>query len=74
MTDIVIAKGDSCNLKMVGSKGNVIWKSSNKKIVTVSKGSVKAKKCGTAILLLKYPVKNIGVKFLLRRQKNLIVN
>ena len=71
MTDIVIAKGDSCNLKMVGSKGNVIWKSSNKKIVTVSKGSVKAKKCGTAYITAKVSGKKYRCKVSVKTSKKL---
>lgn len=71
MTDIVIAKRDSCNLKMVGSKGNVIWKSSNKKIVTVSKGSVKAKKCGTAYITAKVSGKKYRCKVSVKTSKKL---
>ena len=46
---IVLQSGKSASLKVKNGKGKTKWKSSNKKIATVdSKGTVKAKKAGTA--------------------------
>ena len=46
---IILRAGKSAFLKLKNGKGKTKWKSSNKKIATVdSKGTVKAKKAGTA--------------------------
>lgn len=46
---ITLSRGNCYNLKVNGTSGKVTWKSSNKKIATVSKkGKVTAKKTGTA--------------------------
>lgn len=51
-TSVYLAKGDTLQLKVKGYKaGKVKWSSSNKKVATVdSKGLVKAKKIGKAII------------------------
>lgn len=51
---LTLAKGECYRLKVKGSSGKVTWKSSNKKIATVSKkGTVTAKKVGTAKITAK---------------------
>lgn len=46
---LTLTKGNSCTLKINGSSGKVTWKSSNKKIATVSqKGKITAKRVGNA--------------------------
>ena len=58
-TQYVLAKGGKVTLKATISpkkakKGNkVTWKSSNKKVATVSKGTVKAKKAGKTTITAK---------------------
>ena len=54
-TKVYLLKGKTTKLKIKGTKKKVTWKSSNKKVATVSKkGKVKGKKAGrckvTAIL------------------------
>lgn len=53
MTDIVMAKGDSCKIKLIGTEDHITWKSTKKKIATVSDGVIKARKCGTTYIIAK---------------------
>ena len=51
---VILKKGKTAKLNVKGSVGKVTYKSSNKKIVTVSsKGVVKAKKAGKATITVK---------------------
>ena len=55
--------GKTYTLKATGIKGAVTWSSSNKKVATVSsKGVVKAKKKGTAVITAKYGKKKLTCK------------
>lgn len=50
---LTIKKGKSAKLKITGTTAKVTWKSSNKKVATVSKGTVKAKKAGKTTITAK---------------------
>lgn len=53
-TSIKLKKGKKITLKVLNAKGNITWKSSKKKVATVSKkGVVKGKKKGTATITAK---------------------
>lgn len=52
-TKVTLAVGESTTLKMNGTSKKVTWSTSNKKIATVSKGKVTAKKKGTANITAK---------------------
>lgn len=55
--------GKTYTLKATGTKGKIVWTSSNKSVATVSsKGVVKAKKKGTAIITAKYGKKKLTCK------------
>jgi len=58
-----LKKGVSFQLKLKGTKKKPVWKSSNKKIATVSKnGKVKAKKAGKAVISAKIGKKKYKCK------------
>ncbi len=52
-TKVTLAVGESTTLKMNGTSKKVTWSTSNKKVATVSKGKVTAKKKGTANITAK---------------------
>lgn len=55
--------GKTYTLKATGTKGKITWTSSNKSVATVSsKGAVKAKKKGTAVITAKYGKKKLTCK------------
>lgn len=55
--------GKTYTLKATGTKGKITWTSSNKSVATVSsKGVVKAKKKGTAVITAKYGKKKLTCK------------
>ena len=55
--------GKTYTLKAKGTKGKITWTSSNKSVATVSsKGVVKAKKKGTAVITAKYGKKKLACK------------
>lgn len=63
-TSLKLKKGKTYQLKIKNVKGTVTWKSSNKKIATVSKkGKVTAKKAGSTVIKASYK-KNGKVKTL----------
>ena len=54
-TSVTIEKGKTCKLKLKGAKaGKVKWTSKNKKIATVDKGLVTAKKAGSTKIIATY--------------------
>ncbi len=58
-----VKKGVSYQLKLKGTKKKPLWKSSNKKVATVSKnGKVKAKKAGKAVIYAKVGKKKYKCK------------
>ena len=58
-----IIKGESITLKITGTKSKVTWKSSNKKVASVSpKGKVTAKKKGTVTITAKMGKKKLTCK------------
>lgn len=60
---ITLYNSDTYKLKVTGGKGKITWKSSNKKIATVSKkGVVKAKKGGTCTITAKRDGKTMKCK------------
>ena len=55
--------GKTYTLKATGTKGKITWTSSKKSVATVSsKGVVKAKKKGTAVITAKYGKKKLTCK------------
>ena len=55
--------GKTYTLKASGTKGKITWTSSKKSVATVSsKGVVKAKKKGTAVITAKYGKKTLACK------------
>ena len=55
--------GKTYTLKATGTKGKITWTSSKKSVATVSsKGVVKAKKKGTAVIIAKYGKKKLTCK------------
>lgn len=55
--------GKTYTLKATGTKGKITWISSNKSVATVSsKGVVKARKKGTAVITAKYGKKKLACK------------
>lgn len=63
----MLIKGKSYKIKLKGAKSKkVVWKSNNKKIATVQKGIIKAKKSGRCSIIAKYKGKkykcNVRVK------------
>lgn len=61
--NVSINVGKTYTLKAKGTKGKITWTSSNKSVATVSsKGVVKAKKKGTAVITAKYGKKKITCK------------
>lgn len=55
--------GKTYTLKATGTKGKITWTSSNKSVATVSsKGVVKARKKGTAVITAKYGKKKLTCK------------
>ena len=59
---VYLAKGATYKLKVKGTKAKVKWKSSNKKIATVSKGKIKAKKVGKCTITAKVKGKTLKCK------------
>ena len=60
---VYLAKGKTVKLKVKGTKAKVKWKSSNKKIATVSKsGKVKGKKTGKCTITAKVKGKKLKCK------------
>lgn len=70
--------GQSLKLKVTGTKSTVKWSTSNKKVATVSKGKVVAKKAGTAKITAKVGKKSyvckVTVKNLSLTKTNLVLN
>lgn len=59
---VVLIQGKSCTIRLKGAKiKKVVWKSNNKKIATVRKGKIKAKKSGRCSVIAKYKGKSIDV-------------
>ena len=53
--NVAITQGDFCTIKLKGAKNKkVVWKSNDKKIATVKKGKIKAKKIGRCSVIAKY--------------------
>ena len=65
-----IIKGKTLTLKVTGTKKKVTWKSSNKKVATVSsKGKVLAKKKGVATITAKIGKKKLSCKITVEDKK-----
>lgn len=63
ITKVTISVGGSINLKLLNNKKKVTWKSSNKKVASVTKkGKVKAKKKGKASIVAKVGKKKYTCK------------
>lgn len=65
--NVVLMKGKTCKIKLKSAKSKKVrWKSSNRKIATVNKGVIKARKKGSAFVIAKYEGKkyvcNVKVK------------
>lgn len=56
---LTIKKGKNAKLKITGTSEKVTWKSSNKKVATVNKGVVKAKKVGKTTITAKVSGKTL---------------
>ena len=56
---ITLSVGEKTTLKVKNAKGTVKWSSSNKKVASVSKGSVRAKKEGKAKITAKIGKKKL---------------
>lgn len=62
-TSISLNVGKTYTLKVTGTKEKLAWRSSNKGVATVSsKGLVKAKRKGTAVITAKYGRKKLTCK------------
>ncbi len=71
----VLYVGMTTKLKLLYAKGNIEWKSSNKKIATVSKkGNVKAKKKGIVVITAKYKGKKYKCKLTVKAKKSDLSN
>ena len=69
-TKVYLLKGKTVKLKITGTKKKVTWKSSKKKVATVSKkGKVKAKKAGTATITAKVKGKKYKCKIIVETKK-----
>lgn len=67
---LTLTVGKSHTLKIKGTKKKITWKSSSKKIATVSKkGKVKAKKVGTATITAKMKAKTFRCKVTVKPRK-----
>lgn len=66
---VYMAPGDTYQLKVVNTKKKVVWKSSNKKVVTVSgKGRLKAKKTGKATITARVKGKKLKCKVIVEKK------
>ncbi|MDO4323773.1 MAG: Ig-like domain-containing protein [Lachnospiraceae bacterium] len=65
-TKETLTVGQKYTLSVKGTKAKVTWSSSNKKVATVSKGVVKAKKEGTAVITAKVGKKKLTCKVTVR--------
>lgn len=71
---ITVRVGKTFKLKVKNNKKKVRWKTSNKKIATVSKrGQVKGKKPGKAIITAKVGKKRLKCRVVVKRKKNSVV-
>lgn len=62
-TKVTLCKGEALQLKVQNSKKNISWKTSNKKVATVSQsGKVKGQKKGTAVITATVGKKNLKCK------------
>lgn len=61
-TKATLAVGQKYTLSVTGTKAKVTWSTSNAKVATVSKGAVKAKKEGTAVITAKVGGKKLTCK------------
>lgn len=60
-TSSVLAKGKKTTIRLKGYAGSLSWKTTNKKIATVSKsGTIRSKKTGTAIIYTSVEGQKIG--------------
>ncbi len=65
---VTLSKGKCYTLKMKGTSGKVTWKSSDKKVASVSKkGKVKAKKAGSAKITATVRAKKFTCKVIVRK-------
>ena len=67
-TSISLNAGKTYTLKVTGINGKITWTSSKKSVATVSsKGVVKAKKKGTAVITAKYRNKRLTCKVIVKQ-------
>ena len=66
-TQIKIGVGQEETLKVQKSKAKVKWSSSNEKIVTVSKGTIKGIKAGSAVITAKVGKQSLSCKVVVKK-------
>ncbi len=70
--NVAITQGDFCTIKLKGAKNKkVVWKSNDKKIATVKKGKIKAKKIGRCSVIAKYNGKKYKCSVQVKKNKSL---
>ena len=70
--NVAITQGDFCTIKLKGAKNKkVVWKSNDKKIATVKKGKIKAKKIGRCSVIAKYNGKKYKCSGQVKKNKSL---
>lgn len=67
-TKVTLKKGKTQKLKVSGTSAKVTWKTSNKKVATVSKGVVKAKKSGKATITAKVAGKTLKCNVVVKKK------
>ena len=70
--NVAITQGDFCTIKLKGAKNKkVVWTSNDKKIATVKKGKIKAKKIGRCSVIAKYNGKKYKCSVQVKKNKSL---
>ena len=70
--NVAITQGDFCTIKLKGAKNKkVVWKSNDKKIATVKKGKIKAKKIGRCSVIAKYNGRKYKCSVQVKKNKSL---
>ncbi len=68
---LTLNPGNSKTIKLKGASAKKVkWSTSNKKVATVSKGKIKAKKTGTVTITAKYKNKKYKCKVVVREMEN----
>lgn len=70
-TKLTLEVGQNSTIKLKGAKVNKVkWTSSKRSVATVSKGKIKGKKAGTAVITAKYKSRKYKCKVTVRAEKN----